>query len=53
MKLKDTWSGKGQAESCDPYQGQHKGQKGKRKGQERSSDNSFLIHFLYTGSQQH
>lgn len=33
MKFKDTQSGKGQAESCDPYQRQHKGQKDKRKGQ--------------------
>lgn len=43
MKLKDTRSGKGQEESCDPYQRQRKGQKGKRKGQEQSSDNSFLF----------
>lgn len=39
-------SGKGQTESCDPYQRQHKGQKGKRKGQCWSSENSIFIHFL-------
>lgn len=43
MKFKDTQSGKGQAEACDPYQRQHKGRKGKRKVQEQSSDNSFLF----------
>lgn len=30
MKFKYTQPGKGQAESCDPYQRQHKGQKGKK-----------------------
>lgn len=52
MKFKDTPSGKGQAESCDPYQRQHKGQRQKERSRLKLQQLIF-IHFLYRGSQQH